>query len=639
MKKTFSLNKSRRILHSCYKLLKQKRLRKLPEKRTLLEGTLRCLEDAIFRKDSEQASHCAQQVLSIAAEIPPHSLFMRIFDLAKNLFLAVSLALVIRQFWFELYEVPTGSMRPTIREQDQMLVSKTTFGLHVPFVKKPLAFRESSLTRGSLVIFTVSGMNVPDSDTKYFGLIPGKKRYVKRCIGKPGDYVYFYGGRIYVVDKNLNPVSDLFSDELLEKHSISSIYHCPFLSFGGATEVEKRSPRDLVVYYKQMSQKLGKIDFSNNKSQGFFFDKGWKKDRPDLLRYPRSQPVSYADLFGIGNYGMVRILTQSQVLEHYPEYKLASPRPVAYLEIYHTPNTSYPSPWIYSTATFPLLPTIHPFSTILPLRKEHLHLIKNNLTTSRFIVSSEKAFRYSSRYESVTNPTFAIDLPGIPDGCYEYEKGQAYKINWGGIRKRLPSSHPLMDLNHKKVIQLFNFGIVFSSFYSPENRSLHQLPYRYAFYNKGNLYLMDAPVFLKNDPSLIKFVEEEKEKASVSSEEHPYVPFIDHGQPPSFKTDKEAFVQFITNFGIRVPENHVMVLGDNYPISADSREFGFVPIDNLLGSPVWKFWPFGESFGKLPQPPIPKSPSFLIVNGTAAIVAIWLSVSVRYRKHRRLFKQ
>ncbi|WP_213357591.1 signal peptidase I [Chlamydiifrater phoenicopteri] len=638
MKKTFSLNKSRQVLHSSYKLLKQKRLKKHPEKKALLEKKLESLEDAIFQKDSEEASSQAQQVLSIASTIPEQTFLFRAFDFSKNLFLAVVFALLIRQFWFELYEVPTGSMRPTIREQDQMLVSKTTFGLHIPFKKRPIAFKESSLTRGSLVIFTVSDMNVPDSDTKYFGFIPGKKRYVKRCIGKPGDSVYFYGGRIYIVDKDLNPVPDLSSEELLEKYSIDSIYHCPFLSFSGATEIERSSSKGVTVFYKQMNQRLGKIDFFNNQMKGSFFNYEWKEDKPALLRYRRDEPVSYADLFGIGNYGMVRILTPSQALEYYPAYKTPSVHPIAYLEIYHTPNTSYPSPWLYSTKKVPLLPTIHPFSTLLPLRKEHIHLIKNNLTTSRFIVSSEKAFRYSSNHESPPNISFAIDLPGIPDGCYEYEKGQAYKINWGGIRKRLPTSHPLMDLNHKQVIQLFNFGIVFSSFYSPANRSPLQLPYRYAFYNKGNLYLMDAPVFLKKDPALMKFIEEEKERAAQSSEDQPYVAFIDQGEPPSFQKDKEAFTHFITKFGIKVPEGHVMVLGDNYPISADSREFGFVPINNLLGTPVWKFWPFGESFGKLPQPPIPKSPSFFIVNGTAAFFVIWLCISAKRKRSRRLFK-
>lgn len=43
-----------------------------------------------------------------------------------------------------------------------------------------------------------------------------------------------------------------------------------------------------------------------------------------------------------------------------------------------------------------------------------------------------------------------------------------------------------------------------------------------------------------------------------------------------------------TFFGsMRVPVGHVFVLGDNRAVSVDSRDFGAVPVDSIIGSVLW----------------------------------------------------
>jgi signal peptidase I len=50
-----------------------------------------------------------------------------------------------------------------------------------------------------------------------------------------------------------------------------------------------------------------------------------------------------------------------------------------------------------------------------------------------------------------------------------------------------------------------------------------------------------------------------------------------------------------------VPANHLFVMGDNRARSSDSREFGFIPLDDIIGKVFFRYLP-ADKFGVIQNP-------------------------------------
>jgi len=55
---------------------------------------------------------------------------------------------------------------------------------------------------------------------------------------------------------------------------------------------------------------------------------------------------------------------------------------------------------------------------------------------------------------------------------------------------------------------------------------------------------------------------------------------------------------------VTVPKDSLFVMGDNRDNSSDSREWGFVPVDNVIGEPIFVYWSYDAPSSRWLEPEI-----------------------------------
>ncbi len=592
---TYSKRKARKLLRYAYRRFRKKGSLLPKNVQEQIKRSFASLKIALDEKSRPAINECSHNLHILVETYLKKPFAVRWLQSLGGILLALALAFLIRQMWFELYEIPSGSMRPTLQEKDRLVVSKTTFGINVPFTTHHFLFEPHLAKRGGIVIFTGKDLDIADVDTRYFYLFPGKKQFVKRLIGKPGDTLYFYGGKIYGIDAAGGDITPLISPLLKD------IDHVPYIRMEGKVVVN--SPPINNIYPKvllyQMNQPVAEMLLSHGRVKGQMLTQKHK-----LLSLP---PVpEYFDLWGFKNYAMVRLITPSIA---YQMHKVPSHADTAlFLEITHHPSLK--GAYMHYDALGRMRPTLHTEHTLLPLNTAQLETLFGNLYTSRFVVNEGSARRFGQQ-QSGPYSAYYPKLEGVPDGMYEIQDGKAYKVGFGGILEALPSDHPLMTFSRGRLLTLFNLGIEWDIRFNPNSDYLPVYPARYAYFKDKSLYVMGKPLLQKEDPTLLEFIHSEYLRQE-SAKTLPYYPFEDTGPP--LLENGEVDAKFIERFGITVPEGHYLVLGDNYAVSGDSREFGFVPEGNLRGAPSFIFWPPGPRFGPPRQPPYPWAtlPNFII---------------------------
>ncbi|SFQ34135.1 signal peptidase I [Geopseudomonas sagittaria] len=118
-------------------------------------------------------------------------------EYGKSFFPVLALVLVLRSFLVEPFQIPSGSMKPTLEVGDFILVNKFSYGIRLPVVDTKV-IEVGEPQRGDVMVF-----RFPSEPTV---------NYIKRVVGLPGDHVrYSSDKRLFV---NGQPVAEqLIGDE------------------------------------------------------------------------------------------------------------------------------------------------------------------------------------------------------------------------------------------------------------------------------------------------------------------------------------------------------------------------------------------------------------------------------------------
>ena len=124
----------------------------------------------------------------------------------KSISLAVLIALIIRSFLFEPFNIPSGSMKPNLLVGDFIFVSKWSYGFSkhslpfsLPIIPDKIFSKEPQ--RGDIVVFKTPENNRTD--------------YIKRVIAIPGDLVEVKNGSIIINDSEIlrKKISDFIDND------------------------------------------------------------------------------------------------------------------------------------------------------------------------------------------------------------------------------------------------------------------------------------------------------------------------------------------------------------------------------------------------------------------------------------------
>ena len=112
-----------------------------------------------------------------------------LLETIKVIVQALAIALVIRTLLFQPFNIPSGSMIPTLLIGDYVFVSKYAYGYSkysIPFGPDIFSGRilGSEPKRGEVLVFKLPRDNETD--------------YIKRVIGLPGDRIQMIDGRLYI---------------------------------------------------------------------------------------------------------------------------------------------------------------------------------------------------------------------------------------------------------------------------------------------------------------------------------------------------------------------------------------------------------------------------------------------------------
>ena len=169
---------------------------------------------------------------------PPLNAKEELGEFFKTAMIAVVLAVLIRSFFYEPFNIPSGSMKPTLEIGDYLFVHKPSYGYSrysFPFGIVPIQGRvwAKEPQRGDVVVFKLPTNTRMD--------------YIKRIIALPGETVQVRQGRLYINDKIVprEPLG-LRKDKSPHKGNLTMIEYLETLPGGSVHSIYEETDHEML---------------------------------------------------------------------------------------------------------------------------------------------------------------------------------------------------------------------------------------------------------------------------------------------------------------------------------------------------------------------------------------------------------
>ena len=137
------------------------------------------------RKREEQWARQGIKGDTVDLQAAQHKLLMQPWwlDWTAGLFPVIFVVFILRSFLFEPFKIPSGSMIPTLRIGDLILVNKFHYGVRLPVIHTKI-LDNNAPERGDVMVFRYPPQ--PSLD------------YIKRVVGLPGDEVAYLNKQLFI---------------------------------------------------------------------------------------------------------------------------------------------------------------------------------------------------------------------------------------------------------------------------------------------------------------------------------------------------------------------------------------------------------------------------------------------------------
>lgn len=152
---------------------------------TLISGLIWLIDVLVFapkRRESLALAKASQANLTEEAE---YNIIREptVVETAHSIFPVIAFVLILRSFIYEPFQIPSGSMMPTLLVGDFILVEKFSYGLKDPVWRTKL-IETGEPKRGDVIVFKYP--ENPQID------------YIKRVVGLPGDRIIYRNKQLMI---------------------------------------------------------------------------------------------------------------------------------------------------------------------------------------------------------------------------------------------------------------------------------------------------------------------------------------------------------------------------------------------------------------------------------------------------------